>query len=48
MKRGERKTVTVDFTEFGDSAILNQEPDVIRQPMLNAQQITVVKGPNCT
>ena len=48
LKRGERKTVTVDFTEFGDSAILNQEPDVIRQPMLNAQQITVVKGPNCT
>ena len=48
LKRGERKTVTVDFTEFGDSAILNQEPDVIRQPMLSAQQITVVKGPNCT
>ncbi len=47
LKRGERKSVTVEFTEFGDAALLNQSPDVLEQPMLNPQQITVAKGPSC-
>lgn len=47
LKRGERKTVTVDFTEFGDAGALNGKPDVLRQPMLNAQNIKVIDGPSC-
>ena len=33
LKRGERKTVSVDFTEFGDPTLLNQNPEVLEQPM---------------
>ena len=47
LKRGERKTVSVGFTEFGDPEMLNQQPNVIEQPMLNAQQISIEKGPAC-
>ena len=47
LKRGERKSVTVDYTEFGDPAGLNGKPTVIEQPMLNQQQISMQQGPSC-
>jgi len=47
MNKGERKTVTVDFTQFGDAALVNQKPNVLAQPMLNPQEITVQQGPTC-
>ena len=47
LKRGERKTVSVDFTEFGDPTLLNQNPEVLEQPMLNPQQISIQTGPRC-
>lgn len=47
LKRGERKEVTVDFTEFGDASVLNGKPTVIEQPMLNQQEIVIQQGPTC-
>ncbi|MFA7265016.1 MAG: DUF4012 domain-containing protein [Candidatus Nanopelagicales bacterium] len=47
LKRGERKGVTVDYTEFGDPALLNSAPKVIEQPMLNQQLISIQQGPSC-
>lgn len=47
VKRGERKKVTVDYTEFGDAAVLNAKPTVIEQPMLNQQEISIQTGPSC-
>jgi hypothetical protein len=47
MNKGERKTVTLDFTQFGNSALLNQKPTVLAQPMLNPQEITVGQGSAC-
>ena len=47
LKRGERKTVRVEFTEFGDPTLLNQSPEVLEQPMLNPQQIVIQNGPKC-
>lgn len=48
LRRGERKTVKVDFTEFGEPTLLNQNPKVLEQPMLNPQQISIQAGPQCT
>ena len=47
LKRGERKSVTVDYTEFGDPALVNSMPKVIEQPMLNQQEISIQQGPSC-
>ncbi len=47
LARGERKTITVDFTEFGGADLLNKAPTVLAQPMLNAQEISVEPGPQC-
>ncbi len=47
MNKGERKTVTVEFTQFGDSTLVNERPKVLAQPMLNPQVITVEEGPTC-
>ena len=47
LKRGERKTVMVDFTEFGDAPVLNQKPTVLEQTMLNQQEISILQGPSC-
>lgn len=47
LRKGERKSVIVEYTEFGEPATLNEAPEVIAQPMLNAQQIDVTRGPIC-
>jgi len=47
MNKGERKTVTVDFTQFGNSALLNERPSILAQPMLNPQETTVQEGAPC-
>lgn len=47
LARGARQTVSVEFTEFGESELLNQAPDVLAQPMLNPQQISAEPGPQC-
>lgn len=47
LAKGQRKTVTVDYTEFGTADQLNRETVVIEQPMLNRQQIRTVPGQPC-
>lgn len=47
LKRGERKTITVEFTQFGSVEELNSYPSVQPQPMLNPQKTSVVQGPKC-
>lgn len=47
LKRGEHKTITVDFTEFGGPDLINRKPVVLPQPMLNQQQLETSDGPRC-
>ena len=47
LRRGERKTVKVEFTGLVNPHSLNQNPKVLEQPMLNPQQISIQAGPQC-
>lgn len=47
LQRGERKAITVEFTEFGGAELMNAAPQVLAQPMLNPQQLQVTEGPRC-
>ncbi len=48
LARKQAKTFIVEFTEFGTPETLNREPQVLPQPMLNPQRISVQRGPTCT
>lgn len=47
LPRGESRRTSVEFTMFGDPIELNADPNVVAQPMLNPQQISVERGGSC-